>query len=93
MLFRSAAGGIIIRVERGERPIWWSTARNNPLSMDKLFPDVHASEWAWIACGEDHVVSNDGTIPEFLMKINQIVIDHKDKINYNSSIDKPEGVL
>ena len=87
-----AAGGIIIRIERGERPVWWSTARNNPLSMDKLFPDVHASEWAWIACGEDHIVTNDTSIPDFLMKINQIVIDHRNSINYNSSIDKPVGV-
>lgn len=91
-----AAGGIIIRIQRGERPIWWSTARNDPLGMPKLFPDVHPSEWAWISSGEDYVVHNDSSIADLFMAMNQIVIkviDSKIEKPYNSSIDQRQGVL
>ena len=86
------SGGVIIRVQRGERPVWWSTARNNHLDMPELFPDVHPSEWAWISSGEDYVIYNDGTLDELAGNLRK-VIDSMTESGYNSSIDKQEGVL
>lgn len=88
------AGGSIIRLQRGDNPVWWSTARNMPESMIKLWPDVHPSEWAWISEGEDYVIHNDGTIDEFGVNL-RIVIDRIRPKTYNNGIDidKLEGVL
>ena len=85
------AGGVIIRLQRGDNPVWWSTARNMPESMTKLWPDVHLSEWAWVSEGEDYVIHNDGTIEEFGVNLG-IVIDRIRPKTYNNGINL-EGVL
>jgi hypothetical protein len=60
-------GGHILRVKRGPEPVWYDTAykenRSHPdfhwilydryETMDRLYKNVHVSEWAWI--GNDHV--------------------------------------
>jgi hypothetical protein len=86
------AGGVIIRLQRGDNPIWWSTARKDALAMDRLWPEIHASEWSWICSGEDYVVHNDGSIADLCMSLNK-VIDSMQGSSYNSSIDKSTGVL
>jgi hypothetical protein len=83
------AGGHIIRLQRGALPYWWHLARTcDAVKMDRLWPGVHASEWAWASEGEDFVVHNDGDIADLCMSLNK-VIDSISESSYNSSIDKP----
>jgi len=85
------AGGSIIRLQRGDNPVWWSTARNMPESMPKLWPEIHPSEWAWLRDGEDYVIHNDGSIDELGVNL-RIVIDRIRPKTYNNGINL-EGVL
>lgn len=88
------AGGYIIRLQRGALPVWWETARNRkaPELMRAQYPEVHASEYSWVQGGDDFVIHNDGNIADLCMSLNK-VIDSIQGSSYNSSIDKPEGVL
>ena len=65
--------GIIVRVKRGEDPVWWDTAvednarRNEPYynpMVPQAYPEVHASESSWAGCTEDYVIVNDGTLED-----------------------------
>ena len=82
------AGGIVIRVKRGEEPAWykdaadmnagdrcmnWALAKNR---MEKL--GIHASETAWVGTKFDAVLTNDGTIDELMSKVKDLVQDHLD---------------
>jgi hypothetical protein len=80
------AGGIVIRVKRGEDPEWykdacdvnagpkcmnWSRAKSN---MEKL--GIHASETAWCGTKFDAVLTNDATIDDLFAKVKDLVQDH-----------------
>jgi hypothetical protein len=80
------AGGLVIRVKRGEDPEWFDAAVSanagpdaNPtwsLSRRKLeVLKIHASETAWVGGNIDHIVSNDGTIDELFDQIKNLVLD------------------
>ena len=81
-----SAGGIVIRVKRGNDPEWyndaadmnagdrcmnWALAKNR---MEKL--GIHASETAWVGTKFDAVLTNDGTIDELMTKVKDLVQDH-----------------
>jgi hypothetical protein len=81
-----AAGGIVIRVRRGEEPEWyndaadmnagdrcmnWALAKHR---MEKL--GIHASETAWVGTKFDAVLTNDGTIDELMSKVKDLVSNH-----------------
>ena len=58
-------GGFIIRVVRGNDPLWYSTAlRANREGNTDIMSDysVHYSEWAWIGEQIDYLISNNGTM-------------------------------
>jgi len=80
------AGGIVIRVKRGDDPEWyndaadmnagdrcmnWALAKNR---MEKL--GIHASETAWVGTKFDAVLTNNGTIDELMAKVKDLVQDH-----------------
>lgn len=78
------AGGITIRVERGEKPDWYDAAisynkgpnGNSSWSISKSQLDrakIHASEYSSVGINYDHVVSNNGTIDELHRSIESIV--------------------
>lgn len=69
------AGGIVIRVVRGDAPVWWGDAVANNDLMPQLYPQVHASEWAWAATNFDRVIPNHGTLDELYAQINDLVQD------------------
>ena len=80
------AGGIVVRVKRGEDPEWFNSAinvnqgsDNNPtwsMSKDYLKKlNIHASETSWVGGDIDHIVSNDGTIDHLFDQIKTLVID------------------
>ena len=82
------AGGKVIWVQRGELPNWYSVAilDNNTTghyardNMDKKqvgmkyqFPDVHASEWAWVGTKFDLEIENNGTVEELFAQLKNLV--------------------
>lgn len=78
------AGGITMRVERGERPEWyeaaiaynqgpdgnvmWSTSKSR---LDKF--KVHASEYSSVGLDYDHYLDNNGTIDQLHKQIDLVV--------------------
>lgn len=78
------AGGITIRVERGDKPNWYDAAvsynkgpdGNATWSLSKSHLDkakIHASEYSSVGISYDYVVSNNGTIDELHRSIESIV--------------------
>ena len=77
-------GGIIVRVKRGEDPVWWDTAvednarRNEPYynpMVPQAYPEVHASEHSWPGCDVDYTIYNDGTFDDLENVIKNLVQD------------------
>jgi hypothetical protein len=80
------AGGIVVRVKRGEDPDWYRDAcdvnagekcSNYAVAkarMDSL--NIHASETAWCGQSIDVTVSNDSTIDDLYSQIKSLVEDH-----------------
>lgn len=78
------AGGITMRVERGDRPEWyeaavaynqgpdgnvmWSTSKSR---LDKF--KVHASEYSSVGLDYDHYLDNNGTIDQLHKQIDLVV--------------------
>lgn len=83
------AGGIVIWVQRGPLPEWYECARTENTTaeddqwlledahklMPQQYPDVHASEWAWIGTDFDHVIDNNGTTDQLFQQISDLVQD------------------
>jgi len=82
------AGGIVIRVKRGEEPEWYNDAADMNAGdrcmnwmlaktrMEKL--GIHASETAWVGTKFDAVLTNDGSIDELFAKVKDLVSDPLD---------------
>jgi hypothetical protein len=64
------AGGKVVRVIRGQEPVWFRVAQEACVGDKKaiaLMSDefkVHASEWAWLGTQFDTVVDNNSSIEE-----------------------------
>jgi len=81
------AGGIVIRVKRGEEPEWYDAAvsmnkgevqnMNWALSKEKIKNlGIHASETAWVGGNIDVVIENNGTIDDLYQAIRNQVEGH-----------------
>lgn len=76
------AGGIVIRVKRGEDPEWFDTlvsmqgraTTGIKANYMKQF-NVHASEWSWVGCDFDCEVNNSSTLEELYNSIKSQVLD------------------
>lgn len=73
-------GGKLIKVNRGSQPVWVETAilANNGNSiardiMNKTYPNVHFSEWAWAGVQPDLEISNDGTLEQLHEQIREMM--------------------
>lgn len=79
-----SAGGITMRVTRGEQPEWYQSAIDynkgpnaNPLwslsksNLDRL--KVHASEYSSVGLDYDHYINNNGTIDDLHSQVKSIV--------------------
>jgi hypothetical protein len=77
-------GGITIRVNRGERPSWYSSAvefNNEPAGSEQyqkamlelVNNAVHASEYSSIGLLYDHYIDNNGTIDDLHKQVNSVV--------------------
>jgi hypothetical protein len=83
------AGGIVVRVKRGEDPEWYDAAASanagpngnatwsiSKHRLEKL--KIHASETAWVGGDIDFTVSNDSTIDELFSQIKNLALNPLD---------------
>ena len=82
------AGGIVIRVKRGDDPEWYRDAADMNAGprctnwalasgrMSKL--NIHASETAWVGTKFDAVLTNDSSIDDLFAKVKDLVSDPLD---------------
>ena len=81
------AGGIVVRVVRGEEPEWYNSAvsfnkgpeRNSSWALSKAELDkhkIHASETAWVGTKFDAVLDNNRTIDDLFEQVKGLVQDH-----------------
>lgn len=78
------AGGIVIRVKRGEDPDWYNDAcdmnagdkcLNYSRAKTRMSTlGIHASETAWCGTKFDAVLTNDGTIDDLMSKVKDLVL-------------------
>jgi len=79
------AGGIVIRVKRGEEPEWYKDAAdmnagdrcmNYMMAKTRMMSlGIHASETAWVGTKFDAVLTNDGSIDDLFSKVKDLVSD------------------
>jgi hypothetical protein len=76
------AGGVVIRVKRGNEPGWYSIAQaanahTYPNASSDILKElgIHASETAWIGTEFDAVVDNDSTMDHLYAQVNDLVQD------------------
>lgn len=77
------AGGIVIRVVRGDEPEWYNDAlavNRGPrhigwaLSKDKMAKyNIHESETAWVGTKFDFVLDNNGTLDELYQQVRSVI--------------------
>lgn len=81
------AGGIVIWIQRGDLPEWYDCALTENVTpidsqwlledacalMPQKYPNIHASEWAWIGTDFDQIVDNNGSIDELFGKLKNLV--------------------
>jgi hypothetical protein len=72
------AGGLVVRVVRGPEPNWYDLAVESNSGtfnhMQTAYPDVHASEYAWVGTTFDAVIDNNGTIEDLYRQIKSLVL-------------------
>ena len=80
------AGGIVVRVKRGDDPEWYDAAasvnagpeKNASWSISKSKLEklkIHASETAWVGGDIDHTILNDTSIDDLFAQIRNLVED------------------
>ena len=75
-------GGKVLRVKRGEDPVWYDTAitanNGDKQAMDLMHNNykVHISEWAWAGTDFDYTVLNNGSIDELYEVTKSLVQSH-----------------
>lgn len=80
------AGGIVVRVKRGDDPEWYQAAFDSnkgdrhmgwALGKNRLETlGIHASETAWVGGDIDHIVYNNSSIDELFDQIKNLVSGH-----------------
>lgn len=78
--FIQEQGGIMIRVDRGQSPVWFETAmmanKGNSIAkeiMTSTYSAAHFSEWAWVGQKYDFVISNNDTLESLQSQVTEIL--------------------
>jgi len=69
-------GGIIIRVKRGENPVWFNDFVNynqHPTMYSYPNVNIHTSETDWIGCWHDYLIENNGTLADLGNKVDDVL--------------------
>jgi hypothetical protein len=84
------AGGLVIRVKRGDDPDWYDDAvnmnagpQNMSWAISKMRMEqrkIHASETAWVGGNIDRTISNNSTIDDLFSELKNLVEDHLETI-------------
>lgn len=84
------AGGIVVRIKRGDDPEWYQDAVNMNegkgnmswlISTDRINKlGIHASETSWVGGNIDHTIHNNTTIDDLFKQIKNLVEDRPDAI-------------
>lgn len=84
------AGGMVVRVVRGEDPPWYEAALNYNLgprrigwSLGKQVLEthgVHASEYSWVGTEFDAVLDNNTSMDQLYHQVKRLVLDHQNAI-------------
>ena len=79
------AGGIVIRVKRGDEPEWYKDAAdmnagdrclNYALAKSRMSKlGIHASETAWVGTKFDVIIDNNGTIDDLFNQVKNLVLN------------------
>ncbi len=74
------AGGIVVRVRRGEDPVWFDLAASANAGNESakiMFAEykIHSSESAWIGCNIDKVIFNNGSFDDLYRQVESLIID------------------
>ena len=72
------SGGKVIRIVRGENPLWYNDALIHNFTPDSTlmqtkWAEIHASEWAWIGTEFDHIIDNNGDLKNLYLQLAEIV--------------------
>ena len=74
-------GGKVIEIQRDKNPPWYKILKATYPEKDyhsrwHIMEDysVHYSEWAWIGCGIDKVIINDGTLEDLTNKLKDVIL-------------------
>ena len=82
------AGGLVVRIKRGEDPLWFQHAEvvnkgptgNPQWNESKIYLDatgVHTSESSWVGANIDRVVLNNGSMLELFDSVKGLVESHQ----------------
>ena len=70
-------GGLIVWVNRGELPEWHDIALETVAGrfdhMARAYPEVHASEWAWVGTKFDAIIDNNGSVEELYAQLKNLL--------------------
>lgn len=72
------AGGILIRIKRGEDPEWVEILKHIYTDKDREWYmkryGIHKSEWDWIGYGYDYLIDNDSDLPALYEQVDNILM-------------------
>jgi hypothetical protein len=76
------AGGMIVWVQRGSLPDWYSDAvsanQGNNVGLNAMkMRKIHASEWAWLGSDFDLIIDNNRTIDDLYRQAESLVISNE----------------
>jgi hypothetical protein len=88
------AGGIVIRVKRGEEPVWYNDAidmnagdrcMHYAIAKERIRKlGIHASETAWVGTNFDCVLENNSSIDDLYRKVDKLINDQEpDRLDAN----------
>jgi len=67
-------GGYVVRVIRGDDPIWFHEVRSHIRNQTPLPSGLpHESEWAWAGTDFDRCIENDGSLDDLYDQVNDLV--------------------
>ena len=66
-------GGSIIRVKRGNDPVWFEDAKLGQGQMIAKHPTIHESEWNWIQAEPKIIINNDGSITDLMVETKKVL--------------------
>ena len=79
------AGGIVVRVVRGQEPDWYKVAEyandGQEIFIEKLKSlGIHASETAWVGTKFDYVLDNNETIDDLYTQVKSVINLAQDRL-------------